>query len=184
MPTVVHINSSSKSRLTESPPYLKAIFAPVPISNSADTTKVEITFQGHYEEPNLELSIPMSMIHSRPNTEVWINMKYSPYTRKWESVLCHSSETKEELAKIEYKHAGLRNAIQAAPAAARSVSKPPGTGPRKSLLAPRSPTRAPVQKQQIIKPKQPVNKIRASSQNRTSNGIAGARPAAIIKVKG
>lgn len=62
----------------------KPHFGQADIKNATDSIKVELQFQGHYNEPNLVLNVPSKLLNQQK--QIFINMVFNPYTFKWTSV--------------------------------------------------------------------------------------------------
>lgn len=64
--------------------------------------KFSLGFQGHYQEPKLDLAIPRSLLVNN-NNAIKVEMLYNPRTRRWEFVMSYNFHTKEDLDIIRFK---------------------------------------------------------------------------------
>jgi NAD-dependent SIR2 family protein deacetylase len=58
--------------------------------------KFNMTFQGHYKEPNLQIAIPRSLLVNS-NNSIKVDMIYNPRKLTWEFVMSYNFSTKEDL---------------------------------------------------------------------------------------
>ena len=67
---------------------------------SGKPVKIDLTFQGHYKEPNLQLEVPFQILNQ--HKEIRLNMTYDPSIGCWKSVRAVSSKNEVILEKIVF----------------------------------------------------------------------------------
>ena len=120
-----------------------SIFKSTNYTKNKDSVAVKVSFQGHYNEPELEFKVNLSDLAEHKNQTCHIQMIYSPFSGKWESVSIMNWKNTKVLNVLEHKNnkAGL-----AAPEKKEEVAKSSGSSARSRSTAASGRLNAPARK--------------------------------------
>ena len=101
----------------------------------------KVTFQGHYNEPQLEIKVPRSAF---TNKTCRFEMVFDPFTRKWLAVNIQNVETRESTGSLQFSFgnqaiAAAKMDEKAVPEKKSAPVKATAAAKKTSLKAPAAP---------------------------------------------
>ena len=87
------------------------IFKRVKCTHDENNANVNVTFQGHYNEPELDFKMSLKALTAEKNQTCRIRMVLNPFERTWETVSVMNWKCTEAVA--ELKHKNIANALAA-----------------------------------------------------------------------